>query len=153
MGHQWKTRRKLCREGQAHVRQCAAGETGSTDVRWGRTEFTQRHRRPRFCCQEALRLQACKLPYLCSRAVLHSWQKGDLGRKRRVRGGSSSPHISSRRWLRAIICPKVGRAALGLLSAWQCCLTRSTDLVYSHRWFLDPMASSCAEESTCRSEH
>ena len=33
------------------------------------------------------------------------------------------------RELRAMICPKLGRAALGLLSAWQCCIIRSTELV------------------------
>lgn len=43
----------------------------------------------------ALRLQVCKLPYLCRRAVLHSWQKGDFSRTRRVGGGSSSAYISS----------------------------------------------------------
>lgn len=44
--------------------------------------------------------------------------------------------------LRDILCPKEGRAALGLLSAWQCFIMRSMELVYSHSYFLDPMANS-----------
>lgn len=67
----------------------------------------------------AVRLQVCKLPYLCGRAVLHCWQKGDSSRTRRVGGGSSSrPHLILE-GLRAALCPRGERAARSSLAALQ----------------------------------
>lgn len=41
------------------------------------------------------------------------------------------PHLIVK-GLRAIIYHKVGRVTLGVLSGWQCCITRSVEVVYSH---------------------
>lgn len=44
-----KTRRKLYREGRDNGKGWVIGKSGFAHIRWGRNEFTQRHRCPRFC--------------------------------------------------------------------------------------------------------
>lgn len=140
-----KNKEETLQRGQDNVKGWVIGKTGFAHIRWGRNEFTQRHRCPRFGllwhCKSVSCL-TCAWGLSCTAArqgTAAGWGGWEEIAAQVSSWKGSGPHSAPE-----------GTEQPG--AAWQCCIMRSRVLLYSHHWFLYPTANSHAEESSFSSD-